>query len=291
MLLGSFFAKGGAAHTGWYGYPPLSVKAQGHGQDLWILGLHILTISSLAAAINFVVTIHNMRTAGMTWMRLPLFVWAMEIYSWLLVVVLPALAVGLTLLLLDRQAGTHFFIPADGGSPILYQHVFWFFGHPEVYVMILPAFGVISEVIPVFARKPIFGYKALVFATVAIGFYSLLVWAHHMFAVGLPIGLQALLHDHVAHDRGADGDQDLQLGGDHLAREPDLRPADAVGARLHPGVHDRRALGRDGRAVPVRLAGARQLLRRRAHALRHVRRRDLRDVRGPLLLVAEDVRP
>jgi cytochrome c oxidase subunit I len=191
VLLGSFFAKGGAAHTGWYGYPPLSVKAYGHGQDLWILGLHILTVSSLAGAINFIVTIHNMRTAGMTWMRLPLFVWGIEIYSWLLVVVLPALAVGLTLLLLDRQAGTHFFLPAAGGSPILYQHVFWFFGHPEVYVMILPAFGVISEVIPVFARKPIFGYKALVFATVAIGFYSLLVWAHHMFAVGLPIGLQA----------------------------------------------------------------------------------------------------
>jgi cytochrome c oxidase subunit I len=191
VLLGSFFAKGGAAHTGWYGYPPLSIRAHGHGQDLWILGLHILTVSSLAGAINFVVTIHNMRTAGMSWMRLPLFVWAIEIYSWLLIVVLPALAVGLTLLLLDRQAGTHFFIPSEGGSPLLYQHVFWFFGHPEVYVMILPAFGVISEVIPVFARKPIFGYKAVVFSTVVIGFYSLLVWAHHMFAVGLPIGLQA----------------------------------------------------------------------------------------------------
>src|SRR4051812_45530892 len=190
VLYLSVFAKHGAANTGWTAYPPLSIDAIGNGQDLWILSLHLLTVSSLAGAINFLVTIHNMRTAGMSWMRMPLFVWAIEIYAWLLVVALPALAVGLTLLLLDRQAGTHFFIPAGGGSPILYQHVFWFFGHPEVYVMILPAFGVISEVIPVFARKPIFGCKAIVFATVVIGFYSLLVWAHHMFAVGLPIGLQ-----------------------------------------------------------------------------------------------------
>jgi cytochrome c oxidase subunit I len=191
VLLLSFFAGHGAARTGWYGYPPLSEQALGNGQDLWILGLHILTLSSLAGAINFVVTIHRMRTAGMTWMRLPLFVWAIEVYSWMLIVALPALSAGLTMLLLDRQTSTHFFKPEEGGSVILYQHVFWFFGHPEVYIMILPAFGVISEVIPVFSRKPIFGYKAIVFSTVAIGFYSMLVWAHHMFAVGLPIGLQA----------------------------------------------------------------------------------------------------
>jgi cytochrome c oxidase subunit 1 len=126
----------------------------------------------------------------MTWMRLPLFVWAIEIYALLLVLTLPTLSAGLTLMLLDRQAGTHFFLPSAGGNALLYQHVFWFFGHPEVYVMILPAFGIISEVIPVFARKPIFGYKAIAFSTAAIGFLSMLVWAHHMFAVGLPIGLQ-----------------------------------------------------------------------------------------------------
>jgi cytochrome c oxidase subunit I len=191
VLMSSFFASGGAARTSWNAYPPLSTHALGNGQDLWILGLHILTLSSLAGAINFIVTIHNMRTAGMTWMRLPLFVWSIEIYSWLLVAALPALAAGLTMLLLDRQAGTNFFNPAEGGNALLYQHVFWFFGHPEVYVMILPAFGVISEVIPVFSRKPIFGYKAIAFSSVAIGFWSMLVWAHHMFAVGLPIGLQA----------------------------------------------------------------------------------------------------
>jgi cytochrome c oxidase subunit I len=190
ILYASWFAKGGAAKAGWTGYPPLSAEIAGNGQDLWIVGLHVLSISSLAGAINFLATIHNMRTAGMTWMRLPLFVWTIEIYSALLVLVLPALSAGLTMLLLDRQGWTHFFLPGEGGDPILYQHVFWFFGHPEVYVMILPAMGIISEVIPVFSRKPIFGYKAIAFSTVAIGFYSLLVWAHHMFAVGLGWGLQ-----------------------------------------------------------------------------------------------------
>jgi cytochrome c oxidase subunit I len=189
ILYASWFAKGGAAKAGWTGYPPLSALTPGNGQDLWIVGLHVLSLSSLAGAINFLATIHNMRTAGMTWMRLPLFVWTIEIYSALLVLVLPALSAGLTMLLLDRQGWTHFFLPGDGGDPILYQHVFWFFGHPEVYVMILPAMGIISEVLPVFARKPIFGYKAIAFSTVAIGFYSLLVWAHHMFAVGLGWGL------------------------------------------------------------------------------------------------------
>jgi cytochrome c oxidase subunit I len=187
IFLLSFFAEGGAANTGWTAYPPLSVLAPGNGQDLWILSLHILTISSMAGAINFVVTIHNMRARGMTWMRIPLFVWSIEIYAWLLLLVLPALSAGLTLLLLERQFPDtfHFFVPGDGGSPVLYQHVFWFFGHPEVYIMILPAMGIVSEILPVFSRKPIFGYKAIALSTVAIGFFSLLVWAHHMFTVGL----------------------------------------------------------------------------------------------------------
>jgi cytochrome c oxidase subunit 1 len=186
ILLLSFFAEYGAARGGWTSYPPNSVYMEGNGQDLWILSLHILTVASLAGAINFVVTIHNMRTAGMSWTRLPLFVWSIDIYAGLLILVLPALSAGLTLLLLDRQAGTNFFVPSEGGSAVLYQHAFWFFGHPEVYIMILPVFGIISEVIPVFARKPIFGYKAIAFSTVAIGFFSLLVWAHHMFTVGMP---------------------------------------------------------------------------------------------------------
>ena len=191
VLYSSWFADGGAARAGWTSYVPLSVQSEGIGQDLWILSIHILTVSSLLTAINLLVTIHNLRTPGMTWMRIPLFVWSIEVYAILLLMVLPVLSAGLTLLLLDRQAGTSFFVPNEGGDALLYQHVFWFFGHPEVYIMILPAFGVISEVIPVFSRKPIFGYKAIVFASVAIAFLSMIVWAHHMFTVGLPIGLQA----------------------------------------------------------------------------------------------------
>ncbi len=186
----SFFAKGGPASAGWTEYAPLStLHSPGNGTDLWILSLHILTISSFVGAINFIVTVHNMRTPGMSWMRIPLFTWAIVTYAWLLVIVLPVLSAGLTLMILDRHAGTHFFDPAHGGSPLLYQHVFWFFGHPEVYVMILPAMGMVSEILPVFSRKPIFGYKAVAISTAGIAFYSLLVWAHHMFAVGLPVGL------------------------------------------------------------------------------------------------------
>jgi cytochrome c oxidase subunit 1 len=191
VLMSSFFANGGAAKSGWTAYPPLSTQLTGNGQDLWILGLHILTLSSLAGAINFLVTVQNMRTAGMSWTRTPLFIWAIGTYALLLVIVLPTLSAGLTLLLLDRQAGTHFFTPGEGGNPVLYQHAFWFFGHPEVYIMILPAFGMISEIIPVFARKPIFGYKAVAFSTAGIAFFSLLVWAHHMFTVGMPGVLNA----------------------------------------------------------------------------------------------------
>jgi cytochrome c oxidase subunit 1 len=196
VLMLSFFADGGAAKSGWTAYPPLSTEAPGNGQDLWILSLHILTASSLAGAINFIVTIQNMRTRGMSWTRMPLFVWSIYIFGWLLIAVLPTLSAGLTLLLLDRGVSigpwdvqTSFFDASDGGAPVLYQHAFWFFGHPEVYIMALPAFGIVSEVLPVFARKPIFGYKAVAFSTVAIGFFSMLVWAHHMFTVGLPNAL------------------------------------------------------------------------------------------------------
>jgi cytochrome c oxidase subunit 1 len=198
VLMLSFFANGGAAKAGWTGYPPLSTQAAGNGQDFWILSLHILTVSTVAGAINFLVTIHNLRTRGMTWTRMPLFVWSIYVYSWLIMAVLPVLSAALTMLLLDRgveiagwEVETSFFEPADGGSAVLYQHAFWFFGHPEVYIMVLPAFGIISEVLPVFARKPVFGYKAIAFSTVAIGFFSMLVWAHHLFTVGLPISLQA----------------------------------------------------------------------------------------------------
>ena len=189
VLMGSFFAEGGAAQGGWYQYPPLSWQLPQVGQDLWILGIHLTTVSSIAGAINFIVTIHNMRAAGMTWMRIPLFVWTIEAYAVLLILALPAVTAAATLLLLDRQVGTAFFLPDDGGSAVLYQHMFWFFGHPEVYIMILPAFGMVSEIIPVFSRKPIFGYKAIAFSTIGIAFAGMLVWAHHMFTVGMPVWL------------------------------------------------------------------------------------------------------
>jgi cytochrome c oxidase subunit 1 len=188
----SFLAKGGPASASWTMYPPLSNQffSPGHGVDLWILSLHLLTIASLIGAINFVVTIVNMRTAGMSWMRMPLFIWSIITYAILLILVLPVLSGGLTLLLLDRNiSGANFFDPNHGGSAVLFQHVFWFFGHPEVYIMVLPAMGMISEIIPVFSRKPIFGYKAVAFSTLGIAFYSMLVWAHHMFTTGYGSGL------------------------------------------------------------------------------------------------------
>jgi cytochrome c oxidase subunit I len=192
VLLSSFLADQGGAQCGWTSYTPCSsdLYSPGHGQDLWILGIHLTGISSILGAINFIVTIHNMRAPGMTWMRIPLFTWAIEAYAVMLVLVLPTIAAAATLLLLDRQTGTSFYAPENGG-PILWQHMFWFFGHPEVYIMVLPAMGILSEVIPVFSRKPIFGYKAVAFSTIGIAFASMLVWAHHMFTVGLPTYLQA----------------------------------------------------------------------------------------------------
>ena len=169
--------------NGWTFYAPLSDDSYSPsgGVDAWIFLIHLTGISSLLGAINFVATIHNMRARGMSWGRMPLFVWTILVYSYLLIVALPAVATAVTMLLTDRHFDTAFFDPAGGGDPMLWQHLFWFFGHPEVYIMILPAFGIISEVLPVFARKPIFGYKAIAAATVAIAFLGLLVWAHHMF--------------------------------------------------------------------------------------------------------------
>jgi cytochrome c oxidase subunit I len=180
----SFFFEPPSA--GWTMYPPLSddvfsSAGGGGGVDAWIFMIHLTGISSIVGAINFIATIHNMRAAGMSWGRLPLFVWTILIYSYLLVAALPSVAAAVTMLLTDRHFGTGFFDPANGGDPLLWQHLFWFFGHPEVYIMILPVFGMVSEILPVFARKPIFGYKAIAASTVAIAFLGLLVWAHHMF--------------------------------------------------------------------------------------------------------------
>src|SRR5215216_4884720 len=170
--------------AGWFSYAPLSSKeyTPSNGQEAWIYMVHLTGLASIIGAVNFVATIHNMRAPGMGWGRMPLFVWTILIYAYLILLAITSLAATVTMLLLDRNFGTNFFDPTQGGSALLYQHLFWFFGHPEVYILVLPAFGVFSEILPVFARKPIFGYKAIAAATAGIAFLGLLVWAHHMFA-------------------------------------------------------------------------------------------------------------
>ncbi len=183
----SYFV-GGAPAAGWFGYTPLSSVPYSNtvGIDFWILGLEILGASSIASSVNFVVTILWLRAPGMTLNRMPLFAWTTLITAFLILFALPSVAAALILLFFDRHFGTFFFNPAGGGDPLLWQHLFWFFGHPEVYIMILPAMGIVSEVLPVFSRKPLFGYEAIAYSSVAIGFIGFTVWAHHMFAVGLP---------------------------------------------------------------------------------------------------------
>ncbi len=189
MMVGSFWVEGGAAAAGWTGYAPLSTVPEytgvGMGQNLWALSLIVLGASSLMGAVNYITTIINMRAPGMTWFRMPLVVWSLFITAILLLLALPVLTAGLGLMLFDRMAGTSFFLPAGGGEPLLWQHIFWFFGHPEVYIMILPAMGIASEIMPVFARKPIFGYHAMVFSIISIAFLSWIVWGHHMFQSGM----------------------------------------------------------------------------------------------------------
>jgi cytochrome c oxidase subunit I len=174
--------------AGWTSYVPLSnqVFSPSGGQDAWIYLIHLTGLSSILGAVNFYATIANMRARGMSWGRLPLFVWAILTYSILIIFAMPVIAAAVTMLLTDRHFGTHFFDQAEGGSPLLWQNLFWFFGHPEVYIMVLPGFGLVSEILPVFARKPIFGYKAIAASTVAIAFLGFLTWAHHMFTAPIP---------------------------------------------------------------------------------------------------------
>jgi len=175
--------------AGWTMYTPLSDDAYlpDGGVDAWILMVHLTGISTLLGAINFIATIHNMRAPGMSWRRMPLFVWTILTFSYLVVLAIPSIAAAVTMLLTDRHFGTAFFDVAGGGDPLLWQNLFWFFGHPEVYILILPAFGIISEILPVFARKPIFGYTAIATSTIAIAFLGALVWAHHMFSTPMQI--------------------------------------------------------------------------------------------------------
>jgi cytochrome c oxidase subunit 1 len=185
LMASGFLASGGAAASGWTEYPPLSgAKYNGPGTDLWIMGLTLIGTSSILGAINFLVTIFTMRAPGMTLFRMPILVWTILVTSVLVLMATPVLTSALIMLFIDRNYGGHFFDPANGGNAILYQNVFWFYSHPAVYIMILPAMGIVSEVLPTFSRKPLFGYKAFVFATAAIGALGFSVWAHHMFTTG-----------------------------------------------------------------------------------------------------------
>lgn len=182
LMIGMFF---GMADAGWTSYPPYSIQSQGPGMDIWVMMVHFVGLASILGSINFIVTVIKMRAPGMTLNRMPLFTWSMFITAFMQLFATPALAGAVTTLILDRHFGTVFYNAAKGGDPMLYQHLFWFYSHPAVYIMILPGFGIISEVLPVFSRKPIFGYHAIAYSSVAIGFLGFFVWAHHMFVAGM----------------------------------------------------------------------------------------------------------
>ena len=263
----------------------------GQGPNFWCVGIVLLGIGSTTSAINFIVTVLNMRAPGMTLMRMPVFTWMMTVVAFLTVFAMPIITAAMIMVFFDRNYDTLFFVASKGGDPLLYQHLFWLFGHPEVYILILPGMGIVSEVLPTFSRKPLFGYSVVVFSGIAIGFMGWGVWAHHMFATGLgPVaisafGLSTML---IAIPTGV---KIFNWMGTVYGGAVRFDHRDAVLAGLHRDVHPRRTVGRAPLDRPRRHAADRHLLRGRALPLRAVRRSVLRHLRRLLLLVAEGVRP
>ena len=224
LFLNSSWFLGGAPDGGWFGYPPNSVTDPGNGMTFYALGLLITGIASTAGAINLAITVLNMRAPGMSMFRMPVFVWMGLVVQFLLAFSLPIITVALFQLLFDRRWDTAFFDPTRGGEPILWQHMFWLFGHPEVYVLILPAFGIISEILPVFSRKPLFGYQFVVFSGIAIGFIGFGVWVAPHVRRGARARRQHGVRHHHRDHRDPHRREDLQLDGHHVRRGSEVRP-------------------------------------------------------------------
>jgi cytochrome c oxidase subunit I len=295
LILASFFVPGGAANAGWTGYAPLSTTPEYSGvhtgQQIWALSLILLGFSSLAGAVNYITTIINMRAPGLGWFRLPLTAWSLFITSILILLAIPVLTGALILMYFDQTIGSSFYSPVAGGQPMLWQHLFWFFGHPEVYILILPAMGFVSDIIANGARKPIFGYHAMVLAIMAIGFLGWIVWGHHMFMSGMsPVLGGAFMYTTMVIAVPV-RDQDVQLAGHAMGRQHPLPRADAARTRIHRALRDRRPVRRLSGVDTGRHPAARHVLRGRAHSLRPVRRQSVRHLRRRDVLVPEDVRP
>ena len=279
VMLVSFFIPGGAAQAGWTSYSPLATTIPTNGQAFWLIGMVLLITSSLLGAVNFIATIIQLRAPGMTWMRLPFFVWAQFVTAFILLLAFPPLEAAGVLQLMDNVAHTSFFLPtglavggqladrSGGGSPLLWQHLFWFLGHPEVYVLILPAMGIVGEVIANNTRKPIWGYKSLVYSVLFVGFLSFIVWAHHMYLTGMGQKIATffqattmIISDSVGHH--LDVHVPLAVGRLHPHQH-----ADAVRAGLSADVRHRRADRPAARAGGGGFVSARHLLHHRAFPL------------------------
>ena len=260
---------------GWFEYPPLSGPAYspGHRADIWAQMITFTEVAALCASVNIAATILKMRPPGMTLARIPLFLWAMLVASLMTIVALPAVMLVTSMLIADRLVATQFFAPAGGGDALLFQHLFWFFGHPEVYIIFVPAIGFVSAIVETFSRRPLFGHVPMVLSVLAIGVLAFGLWVHHMFAVGLPRHGQRVLHRGEHGDRAAGRACRCSAGSRRCGAADRGSRRRCCGSRLHRDVRDRRAVGRHDRVRAARPAADRHVLHRRAPALRADRRR------------------